>query len=269
MPHRSGIAARRLRTRLQLDGCCAGGRPKTALRRTDPDGMAETRFCTPRSLRKRPSCLKSGARFPVGAVWHPAFAQVEGPPVRARDFRARKIKHKGRFRSERGRKMRLPRKAVGDVYLGAVFAEGGGRDGRRRGFRTTSRRDRPSRTSASRPRLAVFRHSAIHVCRDRLQYGRVCRDRLQCDTCLPGLATVREGLPGSATVRMDLLTFATVRTDLLRFVTVQGKFRHCGQSRQIVPHCGESQQTAPERRSFQATPTHTLGIRPHFHTRYG
>ena len=191
MPHRSGIAARRLRTRLQLDGCCAGGRPKTALRRTDPDGMAETRFCTPRSLRKRPSCLKSGARFPVGAVWHPAFAQVEGPPVRARDFRARKIKHKGHFRSERGRKMRLPRKAVGDVYLGAVFAEGGGRDGRRRGFRTTSRRDRPSRTSASRPRLAVFRHSAIHVCRDRLQYGRVCRDRLQCDTCLPGSAAVR------------------------------------------------------------------------------
>ena len=51
--------------------------------------------------------MKSGARFPVGAVWHPAFAQVGGPPVRPRDFRAGKSKHEGRFRSERGCKMQF------------------------------------------------------------------------------------------------------------------------------------------------------------------
>ena len=98
------------------------GRPKTASRR-DPGGAAKARFYTPRSLRKRPSCLKSEARFPVGAVWHPAFAQVGGPPVRPRDFRAGKIKHEGRSRSERGVQKAVSTRGGGHVCLGAVFGQ--------------------------------------------------------------------------------------------------------------------------------------------------
>ena len=88
------------------NGRSAAGRPKTAPRR-DPAGAAAARFLTPRSLRKRHSCLKSEARFPVGAIWHPMFVQVGGPSVRPRDFRAGKIKHEGSFRSERGCKMQF------------------------------------------------------------------------------------------------------------------------------------------------------------------
>ena len=98
------------------------GRPKTASHR-DSGGAAKARFYTPRSLRKRPSCLKSEARFPVGAVWHPAFAQVGGPPVRPRDFRAGKIKHEGRFRSERGVQNAVSTRGGGHVCLGAVFGQ--------------------------------------------------------------------------------------------------------------------------------------------------
>jgi hypothetical protein len=84
-------------------------------------------FIPPRSLRKRPSCLKSEARFPVGAVWHPAFAQVGGPPVRPRDFRAGKIKHEGRSRSERGVQNAVSTRGGGHVCLGAVFGQPRGR----------------------------------------------------------------------------------------------------------------------------------------------
>ena len=101
---------------------CAAGRPKTASHR-DSGGAAKARFYTPRSLRKRPSCLKSEARFPVGAVWHPAFAQVGGPPVRPRDFRAGKIKHEGRSRSERGVQNAVSTRGGGHVCLGAVFGQ--------------------------------------------------------------------------------------------------------------------------------------------------
>ena len=62
----------------------------------------EAGFCTPRSLRKRLSCLKFEADFPVWAIQHPAFALVGGSPARPRNFRAEKTKHEGDFRSERG-----------------------------------------------------------------------------------------------------------------------------------------------------------------------
>ena len=57
----------------------------------------KTVFRTPRSLRKRPSGLKSGARFPVRAVRHPPFPQVGGPSARPRKFSSRKNQTRRRF----------------------------------------------------------------------------------------------------------------------------------------------------------------------------
>ena len=83
--------------------------------------VAKVWFCIPRSLRKWPLCLEFEACFPVWAVWHPAFAQVGGLSMRPRVFRAGKIKHEGRFRSERGYKLQLSREEAGKAGSSAFF----------------------------------------------------------------------------------------------------------------------------------------------------
>ena len=72
-----------------------------------------------RSLRKTPSGLKFWAGFSVRVVWRPLFAQVKGLPIRARDFRARKFKPEGLFRSERARKIQ-PLLEIGRPRRGAA-----------------------------------------------------------------------------------------------------------------------------------------------------
>ena len=150
------------------------GRPKTALRRADPAGAAAARFLTPRSLRKRPSCLKSGAPFPVQAVWHPAFAQVGGSPVRPRVFRAEKIKHEGRFRSERGVQNVVSAEGAGDACLDPVFGQPPARAARWRLCRTRacpgdfwrSLNGHPSWQSGKMG-LAPFDRASANQCRGR------------------------------------------------------------------------------------------------------
>ena len=79
-----------------------GGCPKTAPRHTCPPPLVETAFCTPRSLRERPSCLIFPARKSRGLTGGPPTCANAGCHTAPTGKRASDFKHEGRFRSERG-----------------------------------------------------------------------------------------------------------------------------------------------------------------------
>ena len=84
-----------------------GGCPKTAPRHTCPPPLVETAFCTPRSLRERPSCLIFPARKSRGLTGGPPTCANAGCHTAPTGKRASDFKHEGRFRSERGCKIWL------------------------------------------------------------------------------------------------------------------------------------------------------------------
>ena len=65
------VAKGQFRMFIDVEHKCLSSRGLKSAMRRPPISVATTRFLTPISLRKRPSCLKSEARFSVRAIWHP------------------------------------------------------------------------------------------------------------------------------------------------------------------------------------------------------